>query len=259
MNETIIKKKQYMGNNTLIEFRIPKETEEIEAWAFAYCKRLKRLYVPQSLRIMGNQILLEADAFENLFVYDFAGKLYEAESRLFALLVRDFNVAVSEGFPLLDTNQFKEQLDLWIKRSLAMEDAEGFLPFLAGGEEDYEAVSDVRERHCFQKRCKKCALILEYLAYKNSISSSIYDYLRNHMIETAEVLAGMEQTVFYLSMLFAYMEQEGRKLSEDMGEEGYAILFQVFQRNRCTEALAFLIQKKDLFSAKADVWSEFGI
>ncbi|MBO4514359.1 MAG: leucine-rich repeat protein, partial [Lachnospiraceae bacterium] len=144
---------------------VPGEVRTIGDWAFAGCRELARIALPSGIERIGRDAFQGCDKLEEAFVYQSEGSFCEEAARseaervgagLLALALRYF----PEASILLATmreggNSWTCAWDEACKKFLEEEDAVGFRPFLAGGEEDYEDAAKALEEHCRKKRLIK--------------------------------------------------------------------------------------------------------
>lgn len=171
-----IGRKEHFGERTLSKAVIPPDTEAVEDWAYGACIRLKEVWLPMGVR-------LSAKAFEG------SGKIekvciYSTEEELKA--GRNINaLAESAALVLLVwpgemTGILKdysdEKLAAFISDKLPayLEEADdkGFMPFLAGGEEDYADETSERSAYASMICCRKIRLILDAMLYKGADHSA---------------------------------------------------------------------------------------
>ena len=153
---------------------MPGEVRTIGDWAFAGCRELVRIALPLGIEQIGRDAFQGCDKLEEAFVYQSEGSFCEEAARseaervgagLLALALRYF----PEASILLATmreggNSWTCAWDEACKKFLEEEDAVGFRPFLAGGEEDYEDAAKALEEHCRKKRLIKAEMIYKRLA-----------------------------------------------------------------------------------------------
>lgn len=171
-----IGKKAYLGRNDFIDIEIPAQVKRIEDWAFAQCERLRRVALPYGVEYIGKNVFLGCDALERVTVYggEQPGKNGIPEvfhrARMTAVALRDFGC--DNPVMLLDINA-QEWLSSWdtaCTRYVCLADDSGFMPFLAGGEEDYGDVEDERFLYCHRIQKRKAVILLHRLALKDMLS-----------------------------------------------------------------------------------------
>lgn len=178
MEADAISKKEFWRDGTLRTFRIPDGIRLIGDWAFYGCTELTRIEIPTSIEFIGKDAFAGCDKLERACLYGegisnegipVKGHLQNVgESvcleRLLAFALRYFqgqNEIVSAG-----RGGLKALLFTWDQachRFLDTSDADGFRPFLAGGEEDYADDEKERETYCRDRRLLKARIIVARL------------------------------------------------------------------------------------------------
>ena len=161
----VIEKKQYMGDRTLKSFIVPKDVVEIGDWAFSGCKELRWVAIPESVEHIGRNVFAFCEKLEAVYCYqDTVEKKEESLAELMAIAFRFFR----ETSRMIE--MWRKGRGAWIcawdqvcKRFLEGPDEEGFHPFLAGGEEDYQDEEEDRREYCRKKRLQKAEVILKRL------------------------------------------------------------------------------------------------
>lgn len=170
-----IEKKQFMGDKTLMHFVIPEGTTRIGDWAFAGCTELAWLALPSCVEQIGREAFKNCANLKAVYCYDAREpktggmpaecrkdlELTDDSAELLAIALRFFKE--SAGLIPAMRGEIKEWFSLWDEmciRFLEQSDEDGFRPFLAGGEEDYDDEMDKRETYCREKRLLKARVIL---------------------------------------------------------------------------------------------------
>ncbi len=150
------------------------EVRTIGDWAFAGCRELVRIALPRGIEQIGRDAFQGCDKLEEAFVSHCEGSFCEekawseaerAGAGLMALALRYFPDASKLFAAMREGNS--EWIGAWdeaCKKFLEEEEAVGFKPFLAGGEEDYEDAAKALEEHCRKKRLIKAEMIYKRLA-----------------------------------------------------------------------------------------------
>ena len=169
-----IKKKQFWGDKSLRSYVVPSEVRTIGDWAFAGCRELVRIALPRGIEQIGRDAFQGCDKLEEAFVSHCEGSFCEATAwseaeragaGLMALALRYFPDASKLFAAMREGNS--EWIGAWdeaCKKFLEEEEAVGFKPFLAGGEEDYEDAAKALEEYCRKKRMIKAEMIYKRLA-----------------------------------------------------------------------------------------------
>ncbi|MBE5870675.1 MAG: hypothetical protein E7294_05400 [Lachnospiraceae bacterium] len=203
-----IQKKQYLGERTLTGFIVPYGTEQIEDWAFAYCKNLKWIALPTTLCRIGKEVFQGCESLRTAWFYgepeqveNFRPEGFSAKQQLSG----ELNAVALCHFknPQLFVDAYHSGgqsvplvWDLECKAYLAMPDEAGFQPFLAGGEEDYEGGEESVMQYRHKRRCHKAEIIWKRLL-KERTGNILFDeewyrfYLQKlrNIPETLEILA----------------------------------------------------------------------
>ena len=172
MDRNIIQKKQYINRTDLTEFIVPYGIEEIEEYAFAQCGSLLRIAIPDTAERIAANAFFECDSLDKVYVYHSEGgvNIYsindektEALATLTAIAFRELSEA-----SLFDVRAFgnEEWIKIWDNAFMAYllyPDDAGFMPFLAGGEEDYEEEQASRDSFAVKTRTKKAACLIDRL------------------------------------------------------------------------------------------------
>ena len=161
----VIKRKQFMGDKTLRCYVIPKGTTEIGEWAFSGCKALSHVAIPSTVEHIGREAFANCDQLRTASLYQENEEEEDDLASLMAIALRYFK---TDGRLITERKNGRENwLKLWDEacdQFLDSPDEEGFRPFLAGGEEDYEDEAKKREEHCRMARLRKARAVYERLA-----------------------------------------------------------------------------------------------
>ncbi len=160
----MIKRKQFMGDKTLKSYVIPKGTTEIGEWAFSGCKALSRVAIPSTVEHIGRDAFANCDQLKVASIYHETEEEEDDLAGLMAIALRYFK---TDDRLITERRGGREHwLKLWdeaCETFLDSPDEEGFRPFLAGGEEDYEDEAKKREEHCKMARLRKARAVYERL------------------------------------------------------------------------------------------------
>ena len=187
-----IEKKQFYGNKELVSYVVPETVTEIGDWAFARCRRLKWIAVPKGLEriereaFAGCESLVVAHFYEGNWEETWEGsgkeseqeaglkvrtlsKKQQLEGELMALALRYFPEAQSIVNAMRDKTLAAGAAG-WLRgwdeacgRFLQRLDEEGFVPFLAGGEEDYADDGESLAAYCREARLTKAKVVYRRL------------------------------------------------------------------------------------------------
>lgn len=169
-----IEKKAYLGRSDLIEVEIPAQVRRIEDWAFAQCERLRRVALPHGIEYIGKNVFLGCDTLERVLVFggEQQGKNGIPEvsylARMTAVLLRDFGCDNPVDFTDIGSSEWISSWDMACTRYICVADDSGFMPFLAGGEEDYEDAEYEKIRYCYKMQKRKALILLHRLSLKDT-------------------------------------------------------------------------------------------
>ena len=155
-----------MGDRKLVKAIMDPECETIEDWAFANCSCLKEVYMPVTIQTVSEKAFLNCDVLEQIILYDPAdpslSKVKNAvDPVLLAATLKCFPHDTGALVPYAkDESVFLQHTDSCLAKYLAEDDSFGFVPFLAGGEEDY-LVDDAADAFRKKRQFLKTQLIYE--------------------------------------------------------------------------------------------------
>ena len=137
-------------------------------------------------------------------------KCGEEMKYLLTHVFRELDFPISESISEVGTTAWMKQLDIRILSFLQSDNAEGFAPFLAGGEEDYADVQETREAYCTGRRMRKLVFISERLLLREQFPvqdismSAFIQYLENCCMDTDVLLGALafakERRLFFLEL-----------------------------------------------------------
>lgn len=254
MEENRIYKKQYLGNRTLKEFRIPPRVFVVEDWAFAHCKELFKIEIPKGVKTMGQNVFLGCEGLKEVLVYE-EDFLYKEEAGLLALGIRFFPDDRLFCFENIGTEQWYEAYDKMLLAYLEQPDEEGFDPFLAGGEEDYEDPKNNRDFFCKWKQQRKCEVLLERFLHDSNLSEIYAQKYKNYLVCRREAWIQIlqnkgEEALRYLNVC----DRAGLIQKENIG-----FLLEAFEDSRYTECKAYLLRYQAKYLKKEAVWDGFAL
>jgi hypothetical protein len=156
----MIEKKRFMGDKSLRSYVIPMGTKEIGDWAFAGCRELAWIKIPASVTHVGRDAFAGCDKLMHASWYQERPEEEDELSGLMAVALRFFKADER----LITGRRLDRQawLTLWdeaCEAFLRSSDAEGFRPFLAGGEEDYADEEEKLKEHCRATRLRKALAV----------------------------------------------------------------------------------------------------
>lgn len=172
---TRIGKKAFLGCKRLRQIWLPETLEEIGDWAFANCSALERVILPRRPIRFGKSVFLECAGLVSVSDYEDA-----LPSRLLAAAVREMDAAY-----LLDTMEAgsQEWLKKWdarLEAILSAPDQEGYSRQVLCGEEDY-ASTDM-EAYINRSRKRKVRLALLRCLHAQGLSAELEKELRGYLL-----------------------------------------------------------------------------
>lgn len=180
----LILAKEYMNNSALTEHTLSPDTECVGEWAFARCKNLRSIHIPAGCAV-SNRAFENCPALSEVHVYhDSPDESAAGYPHLLALALRTWD---REAAVLIDNaadpGSFTDYFDSRLLRYINTPDDDGFDPFLAGGEEDYDNTTALCD-HIRNVRMAKAELIYERLsitaAIAEDVKSVFVDWLISH-------------------------------------------------------------------------------
>lgn len=171
-----IPKKAYLGNRELIEVMVPYGTTELCDWAFAGCKNLELVVLPDTIQSLGKDVFLNCNRLKRILIFDKTQETAYQEGQLPLWNSREsvqgelLMQAVCQlllpdvlSLFLKDRKYFFTDMEEQIDGYLARADEEGFAPFLAGGEEDYDDKESDLSYYCQRRRLNKIFVLGRFL------------------------------------------------------------------------------------------------
>ena len=187
-----IRKKEYMGDRHLTKAILDTDAESIEDWAFANCTALREIWLPTGIRHVSEKAFLNCDSLEQICLCCCRdGKIIPAakcaDPVLLALMLKCRPKETDALIQAAKEEQgFLKLLDPLLPDFLSEDDSTGFVPFLAGGEEDY-LTEDAAAAHCHKRQLLKTRLIYERILAEQcgytmapEFKSSCIDWLQAH-------------------------------------------------------------------------------
>jgi len=175
MEEQMISRKQFFGQKGLVSYVVPEEVTEIGDWAFARCRDLRWIAIPKGLKRIGKEAFAECDSLLAVFFYEGKWKEHGAEtSGLKERMEAGLMAGAFRFFPDVqrlvsvagEMKTDEPRLAVWDElcmQFLKRLDEAGFVPFLAGGEEDYADDGERLLRYCEEVRTVKAKLVYQRL------------------------------------------------------------------------------------------------
>lgn len=252
----IIGKKEYMGKNSMKGAYLLEQTGTIENWAFAYCDKLGKMWIPNKNIIFDKTIFLDDDSLDEVIVYERLLNGYnimEEEKHILAHELKLWYEGCEYDFSRVSTDAWYNDFDNKLYDYVVSDDSKGFSPFLAGGEEDYDdPLSDI-ENYKRSICIKKTGAILERMILKKNIISGIseklIDYLKDNFLAAMEAVRTKKNGAYrYLEIYIEKAGVEKAKLNEAL---------EIFGDNQYAECKGMLLEAGLVQEDKQDVWCGF--
>lgn len=262
-----IEKKQYLGNRNLINAVVPSEVRIIKDWAFSYCKNLEIIWLPKKLEKLEQHVFDGCNRLKMIYIYENPFQefsvsdvhYYKKEAGILAFAVCHFFHDVPEG-RLLEFSNFPEPVwyqwyDSRLKEYIDEPEEKGFLPFLAGGEEDYEEPDNTIEAYCEKRQQEKVEGIFLRLLTEEVLQQeeAFLSYIKKHQEAVIRVLINMrEEGIKILPLLLKY---------HILTADNIDVYLSAFEGSLFTECRAYLLHKKEELKKdkENEVWNQFQI
>ena len=288
-----IPKKAVLGNRKVDIIMVPYGVKGVGDWAFAHCMNLKEIWLPDTIEKFGKDVFLDDSRLEKIVVYskeekisdsskiedekekydkidyDYAGYckadyekvldeyyVYDHVTELLAIAVKCFEKSDIYNFTNLASDEWFERYDAYLTNYIAKSDEEGFNPFLAGGEEDYEDPENDIEYYAKKQREKKCGAIFERLKVNDRLSfqsekniSTYISYLKTNKEEAIQFILDKKQESYEYFKIYA---EHGL-----IEEKDIPVLLERFSDEDYVECKAYLIKYKDSHFNNGNVWDMF--
>ncbi|MBQ9234532.1 MAG: leucine-rich repeat protein [Lachnospiraceae bacterium] len=253
-----VPKKALLGNRMVDIIFVPYGVKRIGDWAFAYCVRLKEIWLPDTIKDFGKEVFLDDMALEKIVVYSEQekGQMYYANediSELLAIAIKCFKKSEVYDFSNIYDESWLDWFDDNLITYIDETDEAGFNPFLAGGEEDYEDPENDIDFYMKKQREKKCGAILVRLKFENEPSADYMDkyksYIETHKKDTIMfILEKKHESFNYLKI---YAEHEFIKEAE------IPYLLEAFSDEQYIDSKAYIIKYKEHNTVKKNIWDDF--
>ena len=171
---TGIAKKAFLGCLKMTELVLPSTIRTIEDYAFASCKSLVSISMPRQVESLGNRVFHDLRSVKQIVFSDAEESLADI-SYLCAIMTQELSMDDVNAFCFAGEDSWWERFDSSLLAFIKRLDEEGFSPFLAGGEEDYEDANNDINYYCRQRRIRKIICILERLLVEKNLSKDILD------------------------------------------------------------------------------------
>lgn len=257
MEKDTISEKYYLGNNDIKTYRIDNHVLYVKEWAFAYCRSLKMLWIPSSIKEIHPTAFDGCGSLERVYVYEGMERepsfIYENEAKLLAYGIRNFREYPNiYDFKDYGSKLWYKKYDTMLFQYLKEADDTGFDPFLAGGEEDYEDPDSHIEVYRYKRQKEKIYGILIRLeaGVNTQIMQSLFRYIQKKEGLLIEVLKEMrEASVTYIKILDS---------CNYFTKENIDLFLNEFEGAIYTESRAYLLGKKEALQYEIkDVWNSY--
>ena len=169
-----IAKKQFYNQKFIKQVVIPESVHYIEAWAFAYCTSLSLVELPGKCNI-SLDAFVGCEKLKQIVIKDLgdadgqAGTLNKTadSSYLLALLFMKFPEYSIYDISDVGSISWLERIDYRIRKEIESPPDDGFCPFPAGGEEDYEGPENDLDYYIDTQNRERCRLIFERILIGN--------------------------------------------------------------------------------------------
>ncbi|MBO4999037.1 MAG: leucine-rich repeat protein [Lachnospira sp.] len=265
-----IPKKAYLGNRELIEIMVPYGTTELSDWAFAGCKNLELVLLPDTIQRLGKDVFLNCNHLKRILLFDKAQESVFKEGllplwntkdsiqgELFMQAVCRLMMPDAVTLFLKDRKQFFVDIGEQIASYLARPDEEGFAPFLAGGEEDYDDKESDISYYCQRRRLNKIFLLGRFFLladicpqeYKveGQSKKQWVAYMKKQK-ETYQVLYEEQHLVKELFLLYEKLDLWDKTIVSELLEQVTA---------QQVELRALLLRKQEEYLQIESGWEQF--
>ena len=275
----MISKKQFLGQKGLVSYVVPKGVTEIGDWAFARCRDLRWIAIPGGLKRIGKGAFAECDSLLEVFFYEGEWNGQGAESlgpreskqgaespgqkeRMAAGLMAGAFRFFSDVQRLVsgagDLAMDETRLAVWDElcvQFLKQPDETGFVPFLAGGEEDYTDDGERLARYCEEVRTVKAKLVYQRLLADRLCAETGLGLEADRKAFYQAYLRGNDRAVTVLMDLTGHF-REAVELYEAAGlfeQENIGSLIARIPQDK-VELRALLVQRQE-----GNIWDEMGL
>ena len=190
-----IGKKAFLSCKTIQELILTDDVAEIGDWAFAYCMSLKKVQFLSKEIQFGKEVFKGCSKLEQILI---------SEQIPGELLAAGLVLKMQSPLQLPESEQkWYQQFDEALIKFILMDDREGLVGNVVGGEEEYGTQEQDIQFFMHQKRMEKVKVIYLRLLYPLHLKAEIKDqleyYLRTHTIgeqytEAWQVLLEAEDT-----------------------------------------------------------------
>lgn len=279
--DIIIEKKAYLGRRDLTEAWVPAHVKGIENWAFAQCDRLRVLELPAGITYVGKDVFLGCSSLDKVMVYGAEAMEHFSEpealyiSELTAVQLRDFDGGNAMCFADVGSPKWFLAWDRACARYIESADDRGFMPFLSGGEEDYEEVSHMRQRYERETQKNKMRIVFRRLRGKDAFppdeeAHTIWNRFLRRMSDDGRRAVedgNWNGEAFFCGALVKTLMEDGTHLRENfqvcmaegvLDTDFMQILIAALPREQI-ELRAMLMHEVQTSDTEKNIWKEFRI
>lgn len=173
INTAVIAKKAHMGDKRIVSETVPHTVTAIEEWAYANCSSLSCICIPVGCDVADNAFA-GCGKLEKVCLYreDTSEALSGVMNISPVLLAMAIHAWPKDTGLLIDiagdNERFINYMDTRLPVFLNTPDEDGFTPFLAGGEEDYEDADAALKIYAAERLKLKAAMIYERISLSDA-------------------------------------------------------------------------------------------
>lgn len=174
--------KEFINNPYLTEYIIPPDITSVGEWAFARCRNLHTVYIPAGCSV-SNRSFEKCPALSEVYIYEHSPvNPIPGYPHLLALALRTWDREADAFIDnAVDNSELIVYFDNRLYRYLDAPDDDGFDPFLAGGEEDYDDASALKD-YIRDVRLAKVNLMYERLSIAAPVSDKLKGMIMDRLI-----------------------------------------------------------------------------
>lgn len=253
-------RKAYLGDSTLIDIVIPEYVRKIDDWAFAQCTRLRTIILPNGIEYIGRNIFAGCDMLERISVYGL-NEAYDNItatyiSQMLAFAMRFFGHNAFGWIKGIGSDIWFDDWDMHCDSYIKLRDDIGFMPFWAGGEEDYADCEHEKSIYEYNAKKKKVRILLHRLALKDKfpVRADKLEIWKNYL------LSSYEPVVDVLKEDDAYVHDDVRICVDEgvITETDMKLLLGELP-DKCIELKAIIMNYIEHINDDGDVWDTYNL
>ena len=183
-----IGRKAFLSNKRIQEVYLPGSIEMIDDWAFAYCSKLSRIWMPRHPVSFGKGVFLQCERLGHFILEDektpMSEKVKECTGALLAAVVHKLDAPYLLNPMQAGRKSWIRKWDTRLMEIMTTPDEDGYSRTILCGEEDIGSMDNNLEFFLHQKRRSKVRLALLRLLYDQDLPSAMQqfltDYLKSH-------------------------------------------------------------------------------